>query len=239
HAFNLLERKGLDVPATQGQFHDNFERAIYDVMEARLRACWILEGGVNSLHELRAKSAKELTELAASIVRKFASSAALNEEQSRGEKDRDPVREQAVMFNRDALHYIVLDQAIKRGDVGMMEAMLPVMLLRFIGGRSSNYTGETLEILQGLHREWPPAVSDFVRKQCWLINRTGRRDSHTPIDRGMEAGVRKIKVVHRPQGPHADWDYMYKMHPAIPMIDAIAAHVEKEFQTITRYLRHT
>ncbi|KAI9067173.1 hypothetical protein FKP32DRAFT_1564214 [Trametes sanguinea] len=239
HAFALLERKGLDSPATQGPFHDNFERAMYDIMEARIRGCWLQVGRVASLDKLRECSPEELARMAVEIVERFASTAALNREMSRQERERDRVFEHTIMFNRDVLHYIVLDQAIKRGDTGLMEAMLPVMLLRFVGGRSSNYTGETLEMLQSLHREWPPAVSNFVREHCWLINRTGKRHAHTPVDRGMEAGVKKIKVAHRPQGPYVDWEYMYTFHWVIPVIDALAAHVEEEFAVLSRGKRHT
>lgn len=35
---------------------------------------------------------------------------------------------------------------------------------------------------------------NFVRRHCWLINLTGKRDGHTPIDRGMEAAIKDIKV---------------------------------------------
>lgn len=42
-----------------------------------------------------------------------------------------------------------------------MEDMLPHLLFHFIGGRNSNYTHEILELLQSLHREWPPEV--------WLV----------------------------------------------------------------------
>ena len=36
--------------------------------------------------------------------------------------------------------------------------MLPTLLFRFTGGGNSKYATEVLELLQGLHREWPPAV---------------------------------------------------------------------------------
>ena len=62
------------------------------------------------------------------------------------------------MWNHDILQYIVLDQAIKHGDVGLMEDMLPQLLFWFMGGRNSNYATEVLELLQGLHREWPAEV---------------------------------------------------------------------------------
>lgn len=54
--------------------------------------------------------------------------------------------------------YIVLVKAVKYGDVGLMEACLPQLLLRFIGGKNSNYAIEVLELLQCLEREWPPEI---------------------------------------------------------------------------------
>lgn len=59
------------------------------------------------------------------------------------------------MYTRDALHYIVLDNAIKSGDVGLMETFLPYLLYRFVGGGNPKYANEVLELLQGLHQEWP------------------------------------------------------------------------------------
>lgn len=52
----------------------------------------------------------------------------------------------------------MLDKAVKYGDVGLMEACLPQLLLRFIGGKNSNYAIEVLELLQCLEREWPPEI---------------------------------------------------------------------------------
>ena len=62
------------------------------------------------------------------------------------------------LLHRDILQYIVLDKAIKYGDVGLMEACLPQLLLRFIGGKNSNYANEVLELLQCLEREWPAEI---------------------------------------------------------------------------------
>ena len=70
----------------------------------------------------------------------------------------DELRLQSTMFICDVLLYIVLDRAIKYGDVGLVEGILPHTLLRFAGGQNSNYTIECLELLQGLHKEWPPEV---------------------------------------------------------------------------------
>jgi hypothetical protein len=74
------------------------------------------------------------------------------------EKVRDAQKRQLIMWNRNVLHYIILDHAIRHGDIGLMEDMLPVLLFRFLGGSNKNYAIEVLELLQGLHREWPSEV---------------------------------------------------------------------------------
>ena len=55
----------------------------------------------------------------------------------------------------DLLDYMLLDRAVSSGDIGLLEDLLPRLLFRYIGGGSSNYSIEILELLQGLHREWP------------------------------------------------------------------------------------
>ena len=56
------------------------------------------------------------------------------------------------------LQYIVLNQAIQNGNVGLMEDMLPHLLFQFLGGGNRKYAGEVLELLQALHRELPVEV---------------------------------------------------------------------------------
>nr|VWO98011.1 Type 1 capsular polysaccharide biosynthesis protein J (CapJ) [Ganoderma boninense] len=195
HAFTLLGRKGLDKRVTQGPFHDNLDRAFYHILEAHLRTCWLQVSGASSLKDLRGQSPEDLKALAEKLVLEHASTDAMTTlKHNSGAGERDDLRLQTTMFLRDVLLYVVLDRAIKYGDVGLMEGILPHTLLRFAGGQNSNYTIECLELLQGLHKEWPPEVCEFVRKHCWLVNTTGRRDGHTPVDRVQEARIKDIKV---------------------------------------------
>ena len=52
------------------------------------------------------------------------SSGALECMEAKPEPKHDEVKYQTIMWNRDILQYIVLDKAIKYGDVGLMEACL-------------------------------------------------------------------------------------------------------------------
>ncbi|TEB12868.1 hypothetical protein FA13DRAFT_1805896 [Coprinellus micaceus] len=51
----------------------------------------------------------------------------------------------------DVLHFIALNKAMKDGDVGLMEKLLPTLLFRFIGGGNGKYAVEVLELMQGLY----------------------------------------------------------------------------------------
>ncbi|PIL35265.1 hypothetical protein GSI_01990 [Ganoderma sinense ZZ0214-1] len=157
HAFTLLDRKGLDKRVTQGPFHDNLDRAFYHILEAHLCTCWLQVSGASSLQDLRGRTPEQLKTLAEKLVLEHASTDAMTT-LKHGAGEQDELRLQTTMFLRDVLLYVVLDRAIKYGDVGLMEGILPHTLLRFAGGQNSNYTIECLEMLQGLHKEWPPEV---------------------------------------------------------------------------------
>ncbi|KAJ3544610.1 hypothetical protein NMY22_g2724 [Coprinellus aureogranulatus] len=156
-AFELLNKKKLNTPRTQGPFHHDVVEAVYTVLEAHIREDWLRVGNVESLSELRNCDASRLKELAAELVETGASSAAMDRI-SRSDHP-DELRKQIIMFCRDSLQYVVLDEAIKEGDVGMMEAMLPTLFFRFVGGGNSKYATEVLELMQGLYKEWPEEVA--------------------------------------------------------------------------------
>jgi hypothetical protein len=48
-----------------------------------------------------------------------------------------------------------------------------------------------------------------------------------------------IQVNHCSEGSSIDWNYLKKLHPAIHVVNAVASHVEKEFQTLTCGKKHT
>ncbi|KAK7679198.1 hypothetical protein QCA50_017776 [Cerrena zonata] len=238
-ALTLLFRHDLAKATTAGAFHERFGRLLEQMLEAHLRNLWCLVANVEDVSELTQKSPEELRKMAQLIVHQHASAKAMNTVFYHHSNESDEVKAHTVGLVRDLLHYAVLKHSIKHGNVGMMEALLPYLLFRFAGGRNSHYCTQVLETLQGIHREWPSEVADFVRDHCWLINLTGKRDGHTSADRVMEAGIKDIKVSYRPTGPNVNWKYPEKLHPAIPVIRAVSAHAEDIFKTWTRYKAHT
>ena len=113
---------------------------------------------VESLSKLCDKTPEQLCELAEEIFQDHTPSKAMDEMDRKPEEHRDEQKRQVIQWNHDILEYIVLNRAIRYGDVGLMEDMLPHLLFRFMGGDNSKYAIEMVELLQGLHREWPPEI---------------------------------------------------------------------------------
>ncbi|KAJ7774231.1 hypothetical protein DFH07DRAFT_732844, partial [Mycena maculata] len=236
-AFDILTRKGLQSTRTEGPFFHDLNEALHIIAEAQIREIWLEAGKVENLSELCQKQPEELYKLAEKIVSEHASSAALVRMQLKPRPDE--LKTQSIMFLRDVIPYILLRSAVKHGDVGFMEDMIPLMLFRFIGGRNSNYTGEMLELLQGLHREWPPEICEFIRDNCWVINNLGRPGGFMPVDEAQEMNIKDIKVTYRSEGLNIDWQYLTKLHPAIHVIRAVNHHMEYKFKTRVRGRKHT
>lgn len=158
HAFDLLQRKGLNAPSTQGNFHQKIQEALAHVAEAHFRDLWHVVAKVDDLRKLREKTPQELDRLANEIYDGYASTTAILKYQKIEAEQpdrRDDVLLNSIRFCRDILDYLDLDDAIRAGDVGRMIDLLPRILYRYHGGNNSKYVIEILELFQGLYREWP------------------------------------------------------------------------------------
>ena len=56
--------------------------------------------------------------------------------------------------NRDLHEYLDLNDAMKTGDVGRMEYLLPQLLFRYPSGVNHKYAWENVELMQEVWREW-------------------------------------------------------------------------------------
>jgi hypothetical protein len=155
HAFELLNRKGLQSPTVQGIFHQSLKDGYLHIATARFRDVWSVVGNVESIEELRDLTPEQLHSMATRIVDKFASVRALQPLTDHDDDKQDDVLSQAILWNKDILDYLALSDAIKTGDIQLIEDLLPRILYRFVGGTNSKYALEILELMQGLYREWP------------------------------------------------------------------------------------
>ncbi|KXN83941.1 hypothetical protein AN958_00792 [Leucoagaricus sp. SymC.cos] len=237
-SFNLLNKKGLIETSTKGPFHHNLNEALYHIAEAHILEDWLHVAEVETLEDLRSRTPEDLKILAEKLVETRASTEALDEMHKLDTNQQDEQLEQIIQWNQNVLEYIGLDIAMKYGDIGYMEDMLVPLLFRFMGGGNGNYTVEILELLQGLHREWDSGTADFVRNHCWLVNWSSHSNGFLPIDQAQEHNIKDIKVTYRSEGPNVKWDFMKKLHPAIPRIRTVSKHVEDQFKVNTRGSKH-
>ena len=130
HAATLLKRKGLLCALTKGPFYHNLKELVFQVTAAHVRVCWRLVSGVEKLESLRRKRPEELIELAEQLLNQYASSRALSKiDEQKKDEQYDEVMYEATMMTRDLLHYVLMENAVKHGDVGIMENMLTHLYL--------------------------------------------------------------------------------------------------------------
>jgi hypothetical protein len=138
HTFDLLKRKGLQSLTVEGTFHHHLKEALLHISEARFCDLWSLVGRVDKLANLCSHTLEQLHALALKIVDDYASTVPVDSDGTRS-----PWLCQFQCSNQT-------------GDIGLLQDLLPQLLFQFIGGKNKNYAIEILELLQGLHREWPP-----------------------------------------------------------------------------------
>ena len=163
HAITLLQRKGLARVLTKGPFFHDLNELLKHVLQANIRCCCKILSGVRSFEELRTFTPAELRQLATQVVARYGTTAALEECRKKPLDEQDELQEQHIMMNRDLLFYAVFTQSISSGDVGILENMLPYLLLRFHGGGNHKYAAETFELMQCLYKEWPEELRDFMQ----------------------------------------------------------------------------
>lgn len=158
-AFEVLGRKYLLKQETKGPFWHHLDEALWHIGEARFLACWLQETGAAELSQLQQKSPKELSELASTIYKKYASRETHTKLVLRPQEKQDEVYQQLILFGADVLSYFDLREAMQVGDVGRMEDLLSTLLLRFAGGSNPKYRDEILELIQAFEApEYPPAL---------------------------------------------------------------------------------
>ncbi|KAI0708348.1 hypothetical protein C8Q76DRAFT_814709 [Earliella scabrosa] len=231
-AFEVLGRKGLMKQETKGPFWHDLDEALWHIGEANFRALWCEVAKVECIDDLTVLSPSQIAHLAEEIYSNHASRAALTRMQTMPDDQRDTVKEQMVMFSTDLLPYFNLREAIRIGDVGRMEDLLPTLLFRFAGGGNHKYALEILELIQKLRHEWPETFRTYIRRYCWLLNRTGKRDGFFPVDLGQEHNIRDIKVTWRSFGPGATFGYIQKISPAITIFRAVREGIRSQFPSL-------
>ena len=115
-----------------GAFHHGMQEALSHMAMAHFRDLWCVVGKVDKLEDLRNRTPDELKALANVIFTDYASEKALINYRKKPAEEQDKVFEHGMLFCRDVLNYLELDEAMRTGDVGRMIDMLPRLLFRLL-----------------------------------------------------------------------------------------------------------
>jgi hypothetical protein len=181
--FVVLEKVRLN--AEHPDFH-MLLAALTQILDGLILNAWREECGFPSLDEFAKSkpTPADLLELARKIVMKHATPTMLrkpvhtppksqmpapgDESESADESASDPppapltsspediIHENIVRLMRDLLYVIELVQAVKAGDIGRVEDILPDLACMFRGAGSNNYSTEILHLLFNLKEVWTP-----------------------------------------------------------------------------------
>ncbi|EJD40072.1 hypothetical protein AURDEDRAFT_127896 [Auricularia subglabra TFB-10046 SS5] len=135
----------------------------------------------------------------------------------------DDVLANRIRLNRDLNLREVLRDRVRHGDVGALRLLIPRLAIMFKGGGNGSYGTEMLEQFQWLEHE------DFIMKNCWLVNTQGHRDSFLPTDQFQEHNNRKLRDWQDRCGANLSLDYIKKISPIIPVLDASVQQMLKHF----------
>jgi hypothetical protein len=152
-----LSIKGLASDKEKPYYHTVDELLLTEA-EARTYNLWLWASGCKSLEELRDRvdtpdGSRQIQEMAQRIVNERASTAAgqdLDDFELKKENKamQDPVLRQAILLNRDVLLYAELRDAVRQGDVGHLEYLIPTLAMFFKGSGSGNYSKLMISYLQ-------------------------------------------------------------------------------------------
>ncbi|RXW18372.1 hypothetical protein EST38_g7482 [Candolleomyces aberdarensis] len=134
---------------------------------------------------------------------------------ARPESDnRDIVRENIIRLTRDLLLVTELVSAIKDGDFGRVEDVLPELVFIFRGAGSNNYAMEILHLIHNFKYVWNEGLANAIRDMA-IVNISGLPGHAMGIDLNIEHLIRYLKSLFAAKGIYSNWDRCTHISAAI------------------------
>jgi len=128
----------------------------------------------------------------------------------------------ALLFLRDVAVHIELGDAIKAGDIGRINHLLPIITLMMHGGGNTNYALELLRLLYGIRHLWTAEWTTRILASM-LVNPKGVSNGWMATDMLQENHNYLIKSIFSAKGSNMTWEYLR---------DAISTNI-RTFQAIS------
>ncbi|KAJ3520501.1 hypothetical protein NMY22_g12730 [Coprinellus aureogranulatus] len=242
HLFLLLGKTRLGNP--KPDFH-SLLAALQQVLGGVVILAWEKECGFDDLKSFADSkpTPEQLIEIAYRIVEKYAtptpsfpasytpksSKGGVPEPSASSESAPDLVKECLARLLRDLLLVIELVSAVKDGDFGRIEDILPDLAFLFRGAGSNNYSTEILHILHSFKYVWTPAFADIMRN-IMLINVSGLPGHFMGLDLNIEYLIGYLKALFLAKGYYANWDRCGNISASIGNLMVLKRQVSKSLQ---------
>ncbi|KAG8733025.1 hypothetical protein FRC10_000469 [Ceratobasidium sp. 414] len=138
-----------------------------------------------------------------------------------GEQAGDVLFEDSALFICDALEFEEFMAAVKAGDSGRIVLTLKLWAFSFRANGRSKYAKEMLHLIHNLTHVWSPALRDIVLNN-WIINPTGKPNSHVELDLAQEHLIFWIKNAYKAHGSSASWDWLATISPCVDFLRTLA-----------------
>ncbi|KAG8710151.1 hypothetical protein FRC09_000278 [Ceratobasidium sp. 395] len=247
---------GLKAPTkNKGPEFHILDEALELILEARYRVLWLWVAKVDSVEALvdwvKKSTPTQLYKAAFTIWSERASDRALQAlKRQRVERtivtgrrketvieNRDTTLESSVQLQRDLMFYEECTRAIKFGDVGQMNLLVPWLVMYFAGSGKWNYAREFTSMMQWQLYEAPPGFPELVRRNAWLVNFNGKADGFYPVDKRQELNNLSLRL-HGPSPQSATWEKYRQISPAIPVLTGVIEHFDTNFTDHQRSRKH-
>ncbi|KAJ7235273.1 hypothetical protein B0H12DRAFT_1027471 [Mycena haematopus] len=169
----------------------------------------------------------EFDTVATTVFDKLFSTATVNELRAR--RIRDITLENAILYNRDALFYIELTRAIKKGDIGRVLNVLAIWMVMMRAPKTMpRYADAIFETLVRIQK-FPPKLRQLYLAN-WLVNLTGRLLGFKPVDLLQEHQNFWAKIIYNAKGTNKSWKWLAMITVCIFTLRDAMRTVQAAFQ---------
>ncbi|KAJ3560196.1 hypothetical protein NP233_g10995 [Leucocoprinus birnbaumii] len=151
---------------------------------------------------------------------------------------RDRIFENQSLQNRDELNYLELYHAMSVGNVGRVEATLPVWIYMFKVTGKHKYASHMLEFMYYLTEFYPPELAHIIQMN-WLCNLTGKEGGFRGVDWMVERNNLYTKVIYGGSGSNCTLDHIIEESILIEFFRECHVSIENGFHLKNRTIHHS
>ncbi|KAG8684423.1 hypothetical protein FRC11_012135 [Ceratobasidium sp. 423] len=247
---------GLTQPTrNKGPDFHTLDEALHIILQARYQGLWLWATGTSSTLELvdwvKNATAEQLKATTHRIWIERASQRALatlasqktqmvetiGHRKKTTNHNEDQVLEASIRLQHDLMLFEECRRAMRNGDVGQMDHLLPRLLMCFAGSKRWNYVREILNILQWEWNEAPKDIAEAVRRYAWLVNFNGERDGFYAHDLHQELNNLIIRL-NGPSPQSSTWKRYREISPAMPTLSEIVDQYDRHWSSFYASHQH-